>query len=323
MLVTSTGPHVQEAVQRLETLSRLALEELGQPWDEARLMLSAWNGTNDVGLASVSRLGDSVKSGFPMSSEFDLHSAPLFETFRAETSGSVYRIRLSFFPDAPTTIEWLRDEAPGFPKWVWPDESGYDGPTSEPMSPHRTIDHAYVKSGPETVSSADALARIASWLDKNAPDIRALLNPPASLDAVEDAERRWEVTFPASVREAYLLHDGQSHPNRERVFRDWLWLPLDELGSQFRWTKDRVDGSEVIPILESDGVSGCVRSVRAPGEESEFFSTGDGNDVVFADSFALFLDQFARELEAGKYVYWNGLFQLVDELEEIEEDEFD
>ena len=96
-----------------------------------------------------------------------------------------------------------------------------------------------------------------------------------------------------------------------------MWLPLDDLEGEFRWTRERVDGDEVIPILESDGVNGCVRTVASVDEESEFFSVGDGSDVVFADSFGLFLDQLAQDLEAGKYVYLAGTFQLVDELEEI------
>lgn len=323
MLLTSTGDLVQDCASKLEALSRMALAKQEDSWDEARLMLNAWVGAEGVGLATACRLGGLRKSGFVMSMEFDAHADGLLEALRAEVGGDVHRIRLCFFRESPTTIDWLPSEAPGLPKWAWPDEPDYDGPVSQPTPPHRTLDHAYVSSDPSAVSTVDSLARIRAWLDENAPGLSALLNPPATLQAIADAESKWGVTFPASVREAYLVHDGQSHPNRERVFRDWLWLPLDELESQFRWTREHVDGDEIIPILESDGVSGGVRSVEKPGDESEFFSTGDGSDVVFADSFSLFLDQFAGELEAGTYVYWNGLFQLVEELEEIDDDEFD
>lgn len=243
------------------------------------------------------------------------------------TATLVERARIEISPSWTYSLKWLgpRPDSPllVIHDGLWPDEPGYHGPVSAAAAPHRTLDHAYVASDPSAVSAADSLARIRVWLDENAPPVSALLNPPATLQAIAEAESKWGVTFPASVREAYLVHDGQSHPNRERVFRDWLWLPLDELESQFRWTRKHVDGDEIIPILESDGVSGCVRSVEKPGDESEFFSTGDGSDVVFADSFSLFLDQFAGELEAGKYVYWNGLFQLVEELEEIDDDEFE
>ena len=277
-----------------------------------------------IGLRSASNLGAAPASGFQMGREFLAPSGKLVEALRLESSDSVYRVRLCFFTEDLTKIDCFPEEEPGFPKrGIWPDEPEYDGSVSQPTPPHRTLDHAYVSSDPSAVSTVDSLARIRAWLDENAPGLSALLNPPATLQAIADAESKWGVTFPASVRDAYLVHDGQSHPNRERVLRDWLWLPLDELESQFRWTREHVDGDEIIPILESDGVSGCVRSVEKSGDESEFFSTGDGSDVVFADSFSLFLDQFAGELEAGKYVYWNGLFQLVEELEEIDDDEFE
>ena len=46
----------------------------------------------------------------------------------------------------------------------------------------------------------------------------------------------------------------------------------------------------------------------------------DGSDLVLADSFAAFLEKFVTELESGVYVFWNGLWQVVAELEEIDDE---
>lgn len=322
MQITGASEAVQTLVAELERMVRSSLDD--GSWDEARLMMSASRFGGSVGLASACLLAGSPSSGFPIGFDLMDPADALVEVLRAEVGGDVYRVRLSLFPGAPTTIEWFPDEASGFPKGgLWSDEPGYDGPSSAPKPPHRAFAHSYVASDPSAVSVAGALGRIAAWLGENTPELRPLLNPPASAQEIVEAERRWGVTFPESVREAYLVHDGQSHPNRERVLHNWLWLPLNELGDQFRWTRERPDGREVIPILESDGVSGCVRSVEEPTAESEFFSAGDGSDVVFADSFGLFLQQLAQDLEAGKYLRANGVFVPADEVQGVDDDPFE
>ena len=79
--------------------------------------------------------------------------------------------------------------------------------------------------------------RIDAWLAAHAPEVLGLLRAPATAEALAKVEARAGRPLPASVREAYLAHDGVRGDERA-IFgalraksapwaRQMTWLPLD------------------------------------------------------------------------------------------------
>lgn len=166
--------------------------------------------------------------------------------------------------------------------------------------------------------------RIEAWLAANAP--RIVLNPPASREAIAEAEAFLGVQFPADVRETYLRHDGQKDGS-PWMLEGWEWLSLENIKSQWSVWKDLLDGGEFDGI-QNEGDGRCVRNDwwhrawipltysgagdhhcldLAPGRRGvsgqiiEMWHD-DGARPVIAHSFVEWLADFADRLESGAFV---------------------
>lgn len=71
------------------------------------------------------------------------------------------------------------------------------------------------------------IERIAGWVAKNLPDGPELLLPPASAQAIADAEQRLALRFPPDLRALYRLADGQA-PGSPSLWFAFRWMPLAE-----------------------------------------------------------------------------------------------
>ena len=227
----------------------------------------------------------------------------LRDSISAHVGDTVMRIRVHIEPGAEPTVDYMVDALRQSPRWWWPDESGYEGPIypTAPKSVER-IDGAYYRATPVgvDVSSGPALQRILAWLSVNVVFFAEAFNPPASVEEVEETEARLGVTFPRSVRDAYLTFDG--HSLDEWVFGKYRWMPLAEL----KRVGERPDGLLTVPLMLTPGAGYCfVESAAWPDEEPEFvqWQARERSDVRLADSFGAYLQQFADDLEAGEHTY--------------------
>jgi len=101
---------------------------------------------------------------------------------------------------------------------------------------------------------------IEHWLAENAPELRGNLNPAATDAEIAAVEKTLGVRFPQSVRDTYLIHNGESQES-DGLFGLRRLLPLDEvvtesnelaeLSRQFEFYD--FDPSLMIPILEASG----------------------------------------------------------------------
>ena len=155
------------------------------------------------------------------------------------------------------------------------------------------------------------LQKIAHWLSGYAPSLLEKLNPPASLAELEQVEQELGVTLPASVRKAYLVHNGED--GRSHIFDGFTWLSLDrvvalhheqqEIEAEYGFGTFSI---EMIPILDSShGEFLYIESVSSPFAESPLFSYWHENPTreVKSASFAHFLSTFAHQLWVGDYVF--------------------
>ena len=73
------------------------------------------------------------------------------------------------------------------------------------------------------MDSKSAIEALNEWLDRNAKALTKELNPPATLSEIEKTEQSIGVKFPKSVRDAYLIHNGESESS-DGIFGCWRWL---------------------------------------------------------------------------------------------------
>jgi len=172
----------------------------------------------------------------------------------------------------------------------------------------------------------DIWKRIEAWLQHHAPSVAEGLNPPASEQAIKEAEEYLGITFPEDVRYSYLRHDGQS-PNAPLFLEGWEWLSLERVCDEWACWKDLLDSGEFEGIdNESDGTrivtdwwhpkwipltySGagdhhCLDLNPGPtgnyGQIIEMWHD-DGERPWIAASFRAWLSEFVAELEQGEYV---------------------
>jgi len=147
------------------------------------------------------------------------------------------------------------------------------------------------------------------------------LNPLATEAEIAAVEKTLGVRFPKSVRDTYLIHNGESQES-DGLFGLWRLLPLDEvvtksnelaeLSRQYEFHD--FDPSLMIPILESSGDFYCVES-SAAGEETpvvEWWHESPSHEIK-SPSFGEFVEAFIEKLNRGGYVYRpNELKGLID-----------
>ena len=166
------------------------------------------------------------------------------------------------------------------------------------------------------------LTRIKTWLGANAPALLPLLNPPATEQAIASAEERLGGVFPPSVRQAYLLHEGEAQAS-SGIFGLWRWLPLEDaikqteelqkIEAQFAFG-DWVWG-QMLPLMESAGGDLYYVEAAPDAQETpviEWWHEQPSRDIKYPD-FATMLHDFATDLEQGRYSIAKNLNGLIEE----------
>ncbi len=167
--------------------------------------------------------------------------------------------------------------------------------------------------------------RIETWLDTNAPDIRASLSPGASELAIAEAEKALGVTLPEDVKESYRVHDGQV-PGGPALMPMGEFLALDRIVEEWKIWKDLFDSGDFkdfesepdegvkkdwwnpawIPLTyDGAGDHDCLDLDPAKsgkvGQMIEMWHD-DGERPITAPSFKAWMEKYADGLEKGDLV---------------------
>ncbi|MBW4620874.1 MAG: SMI1/KNR4 family protein [Cyanosarcina radialis HA8281-LM2] len=169
---------------------------------------------------------------------------------------------------------------------------------------------------------ADRFTQIELWLQENAKPLLGIFNPPATLSQIQKAESELGAIFPASVKQAYLIHNGEKDIS-EGLFGTWKWLSLGEMVLRHDELKNIEQEFKfgdfkpgfMIPLLESGGGDlYYVESVENEGDESEvieWWHEQPTRDVKY-ENFNNMLSTFVKDLHGDRYVYIpNDLHALV------------
>lgn len=187
---------------------------------------------------------------------------------------------------------------------------------------------------------------IDSWLAANASEIQNNLQPGATDEAIKAAEQFLEIEFPEDVKSSYRIHNGQFEW-RYSLIPGWQFLGLEEMiGEWESWKKlldsgdfNEEDGNDFgcasdglirtelwwnpkwIPIASDLGGDNlCLDLDPAPaGQVGQiiFMCHDDAYREVVANSLREWLEQFATDLETGKYKFEKSSFHLKQEDEQL------
>ena len=184
----------------------------------------------------------------------------------------------------------------------------------------------------------DVWQRIDKWLEVNAPQILDTLQPGASDEEIHEVEDFLSIEFPDDVKDSYRIHNGQSAGDvgfingleflsLERIKDEWgIWKGLLDSGDFEGWESEpeneiRADwwNPKWIPLtFDWGGNHDCLD--LAPTEEGNMGQIismwhDDAVRQVMAKSFRSWLEQFANDLEAGRYALseeYGGLVSIDD-----------
>lgn len=156
----------------------------------------------------------------------------------------------------------------------------------------------------------DRWKQVEAWIETNAPALASSLQPPATEAAIEEAEQRLDLTFPPSVRQSYLRHDGETDSFAGVL--GYRFLTLDELVNEaesLREIDEDFDydfwGDSLIPLFAvGNGDLLCVSD--APDGEETAFRRWDHESSAREElepSFPAFVDTVLETFEAGEYEY--------------------
>lgn len=167
--------------------------------------------------------------------------------------------------------------------------------------------------------------RIEQWLAIHAPTVLADLQPGASEQAIAQAEKLLEITFPEDVKTSFRLHNGQTS-NSPWMLDGWEFLSLDRICDEWSVWKDLHDSGDFADILSTssdpirsdwwnpawipltyDGAGNhhCLDlAPTAGGQIGQIISMWHDADerTLIAPSFRAWLNQFANDLEADIYI---------------------
>ena len=184
----------------------------------------------------------------------------------------------------------------------------------------------------------DIWQRIDKWLGVNAPQVLDTLQPGASEEEIRETEKSLSVEFPDDMKDSYRIHNGQSSGNGgfikgleflslARVREEWaIWKELLDSGD-FEGYESEPDkkvrpdwwNPKWIPLTSDwGGNHECLD--LAPTQEGvvgQIISMwhDDAERLVIANSFRGWLEQFANDLEAGRYTLseeYDGLVSIDD-----------
>jgi cell wall assembly regulator SMI1 len=171
----------------------------------------------------------------------------------------------------------------------------------------------------------DVWQHIDKWLRVNAPQVLDTLQAGASEEEIRETEKFLSVEFPAEVKDSYRIRNGQSRGDvgfingleflsLARMREEWaVWKDLLDSGGFEGFESEpekqvRTDwwNPKWIP-LTSDWGGNYECLDLAPTEEGEVGQIismwhDEAKRQVLADSFRGWLEQFANDLEAGRYV---------------------
>jgi len=121
--------------------------------------------------------------------------------------------------------------------------------------------------------------------------------------------------MPASIRAAYLIHNGEKSDS-DGIFGLWRWLSLQDMCQEFQALKEHKDSDATrIPILASPGGDILYAESGPESEIIEWWHENPSRDVKYSN-FKAYLGWFHKKLKEGGYVYLpNELSGLVDESE--------
>lgn len=135
---------------------------------------------------------------------------------------------------------------------------------------------------PGSVSLKDQWSAYRRWLEQNAPDNAASLNPGATDEQLERLERETETSLTEAFREFYSLHDGQPWESGW-VFPDGQWMPVEQVLQAWRQSKQALGSdwqSGWIPFVFDGGASYLVSDQNRGGELICLWFEGDSPEVV-------------------------------------------
>jgi cell wall assembly regulator SMI1 len=167
--------------------------------------------------------------------------------------------------------------------------------------------------------------RIENWLRDNAPEILADLEPGASDTEIKEAEEYLKVSFPEHMKASLKIHNGQKGESSflidgwqllplEKIMEEWdAWADLIEMGD-FEGIRSYSKGQikndwwnpKWIPLTFSgEGDHYCLDlDPDQGGKAGQIIITWHDmpNRDLVADSYKEWLEQFAADLEADKYI---------------------
>ena len=184
----------------------------------------------------------------------------------------------------------------------------------------------------------DIWQRIDKWLGVNAPQVLDTLQPGASEEEIRETEKSLSVEFPDDMKDSYRIHNGQSSGNGGFI-NGLEFLSLTRVREEWAIWKDLLDSGEFegyesepekkvrpdwwnpkwIPLTSDwGGNHECLD--LAPTEEGDVGQIismwhDDAERQVIANSFRGWLEQFANDLEAGRYTLseeYDGLVSIDD-----------
>lgn len=175
---------------------------------------------------------------------------------------------------------------------------------------------------------AEALGRIKKWLEANSeliarsrnPQFKSgstgVFNPPATVEQIKQAEERLGVTFPKSLSDAYLLHNGTGPKDQSTLYR---WLPLEEQERCAGYLVGHNDNQPRLPVMETDGIVFFIETTTSQEDDPPVWLNDHEMQVdeKVADSFGAFLSQLADHMQRGTVIvdpdsglinYWDEIY---------------
>jgi cell wall assembly regulator SMI1 len=167
------------------------------------------------------------------------------------------------------------------------------------------------RPGRATTARVDrAWQRIEKWLAAHAPVSHGSLGPPASLAAIDEAQRRMSVTFPGDLVASLRRHNGASRfdlppffgpESVDQIYRDWQTNCKVLAGAGGEWPEPWWH-PDFVPFADA-GDGGSLLVDQRPGGHGrvgEFYAE-DGTDFErWPASIAELLEKTATSLETGK-----------------------
>ncbi len=176
--------------------------------------------------------------------------------------------------------------------------------------------------------------RLEAWLAKEYPEMLADLNPGCAQEQLSNVEQEIGVRLPESVKNFYLIHDGQKSEHDKGIFYDVAFLPLARLIADWRMWSEIIDSYDEetmrtdfdefnislmpdkvrekyankrwIPfaVIWDSNYLGLDFDPEVNGKAGQVINFGreEEQKSVIADSFESFIAWYINELERGNYL---------------------